>query len=150
VVEMISIEVTETAFDPWQAIQQFQQQPTFNAKQSGANAVFVGTMRDFNEGELVQAMRLEHYPAMTSKHLQQLVDKASETWVLDHVLLKHRVGELVPSEPIVLVAVWSAHRRASFEACRQIMEELKHKAPFWKQETLNDGSTRWVSKNTEG
>jgi len=147
---MISIEVTVAAFDPWQAIQQFQQQPAFNAKQSGANAIFVGTMRDFNEGERVQAMRLEHYPPMTHKYLQQLVDKASETWSLDHVLLKHRVGELVPSEPIVLVAVWSAHRRASFEACRQIMEDLKHQAPFWKQETLNDGSRRWVEKNTAG
>lgn len=147
---MIKIQVTDTAFDPWQAIQVFQQQPSFNAKQSGANAVFVGTMRDFNEGDPVQAMRLEHYPAMTQKHLQQLVDKACVDWELDHVLLTHRVGELIPAEPIVLVAVWSAHRRASFEACRQIMEDLKHQAPFWKQETLNDGSRRWVEKNTAG
>lgn len=147
---MIKITVTENVFDPWQAIQAFQQQPEFNAKQSGANAVFVGTMRDFNEGDLVQAMRLEHYPAMTAKHLQQLVDKACTDWGLNHALLKHRVGELLPSEPIVLIAVWSAHRRASFEACRQIMEDLKHQAPFWKQETLKDGNTRWVSKNTAG
>lgn len=147
---MIEIAVSENAFDPWQAIQQFQQTPEFNAAHSGANTVFVGSMRDFNEGDLVQAMRLEHYPAMTIKHLQQLVDKACVDWSLDHVLLKHRVGELLPSEPIVLIAVWSAHRRASFEACRQIMEDLKHQAPFWKQETLNDGSTRWVSKNTAG
>lgn len=147
---MIEIEVSTSAFDPWQALQQFQQQPAFNTKQSGANAVFVGTMRDFNEGELVQAMRLEHYPLMTQKHLQHLVDQACIAWNLDHVLLKHRVGELLPGEPIVLVAVWSAHRRASFEACRQLMEDLKHQAPFWKQETLSDGSTRWVEKNTAG
>lgn len=147
---MIQIEVTETAFNPWQTLQQFQQQTEFNPQQSGANAVFVGTMRDFNEGELVQAMRLEHYPMMTDKHLRQLVDQACTTWGLNHVLIKHRVGELRPSEPIVLVAVWSAHRRASFEACRQLMEDLKHQAPFWKQETLNDGSTRWVEKNTAG
>ncbi|MFZ1344072.1 molybdenum cofactor biosynthesis protein MoaE [Thiothrix eikelboomii] len=147
---MIAIEVCTTAFDPWQALQQFQQQPAFNTKQSGANAVFVGTMRDFNEGELVQAMRLEHYPLMTQKHLQRLVEQACSAWNLDHVFLKHRVGELLPGEPIVLVAVWSAHRRASFEACRQLMEDLKHQAPFWKQETLNDGSTRWVEKNTVG
>lgn len=147
---MIEIIVTEAAFDPWQVIQTFQQQAQFNAQQSGANAVFVGTMRDFNEGDLVQAMRLEHYPAMTQKHLQQLVDKACVDWSLDHVLLRHRVGELIPAAPIVLVAVWSAHRRASFEACRQIMEDLKHQAPFWKQETLTDGSRRWVEKNTVG
>lgn len=147
---MLQIEVSEQAFDPWQALQQFQQQAEFNAKQSGANAVFVGTMRDFNEGDLVQAMRLEHYPAMTYKHLDELVNKAAEHWQLDHVLVKHRVGDLQPGEPIVLVAVWSAHRRASFEACRQIMEDLKHQAPFWKQETLKDGSQRWVEKNTAG
>ncbi|HMT93025.1 molybdenum cofactor biosynthesis protein MoaE [uncultured Thiothrix sp.] len=147
---MIEITITDTAFDPWQAIQVFQQQPSFNAQQSGANAIFVGTMRDFNAGDLVQAMRLEHYPAMTQKHLQQLVDKACTDWGLNHVLLIHRVGTLIPAEPIVLVAVWSDHRRASFEACRQIMEDLKHQAPFWKQETLNDGSQRWVEKNTAG
>ncbi|MFM2320272.1 MAG: hypothetical protein RLZZ215_2893 [Pseudomonadota bacterium] len=147
---MIAIEVSSTAFDPWQTLQQFQQHPAFNAQKSGANAVFVGTMRDFNEGEPVQALRLEHYPAMTQKYLQQLVEQACTTWNLDHVLLKHRVGELLPAEPIVLVAVWSAHRRASFEACRQLMEDLKHQAPFWKQETLSDGSTRWVEKNTAG
>lgn len=147
---MIAIEVSSTAFDPWQTLQQFQQHPAFNAQKSGANAVFVGTMRDFNEGEQVTALRLEHYPAMTQKYLQNLVEQACTTWNLDHVLLKHRVGELLPAEPIVLVAVWSAHRRASFEACRQLMEDLKHQAPFWKQETLSDGSTRWVEKNTAG
>ncbi|TXH67396.1 MAG: molybdenum cofactor biosynthesis protein MoaE [Thiothrix sp.] len=147
---MIEIVVTETIFNPWDAIQTFQQQPEFNAQQSGANAVFVGTMRDFNEGEQVQAMRLEHYPAMTQKHLQQVVDKAVVDWGLNHVLLQHRVGDLIPAEPIVLVAVWSAHRRASFKACRQIMEDLKHQAPFWKQETLKDGTQRWVEKNTAG
>lgn len=147
---MLQIEVSEQAFDPWQALQQFQQQAAFNSSQSGANAVFIGTMRDFNEGDLIRAMRLEHYPAMTHKHLNALITKAAEQWQLDHVLVKHRVGELQPGEPIVLVAVWSAHRRASFEACRQIMEDLKHQAPFWKQETLNNGSTRWVEKNTAG
>lgn len=147
---MLSIEVTEQAFDPWQVLQAFQQHAEFNAQLSGANAIFVGTMRDFNEGDAVQAMRLEHYPAMTHNYLQTLVQQAAEQWQLDHVLVKHRVGDLKPSEPIVLVAVWSAHRRASFEACRQIMEDLKHQAPFWKQETLQDGSTRWVEKNTAG
>ena len=69
---MIEITITDTAFDPWQAIQVFQQQPSFNAQQSGANAIFFGTMRDFKAGDLVQAMRLEHYPAMTQKHLHKL------------------------------------------------------------------------------
>lgn len=147
---MIRIAVTEQAFNPWQALTEFQQHADFNAQQSGANAIFVGTMRDFNEGDTVQAMRLEHYPAMTQEHLDALVQEAVQRWGLDHVLLLHRVGDLLPGDPIVLVAVWSAHRNASFDACRHIMETLKHHAPFWKHETLNDGSTRWVEKNTTG
>ena len=147
---MIQIQVTTEAFNPWELLQNFQQAPEFNAQRSGANAIFVGSMRDFNEGDSVQSMRLEHYPAMTAKYLQQLVEQAQQQWHLDHILLRHRVGDLQPSDPIVLVAVWSAHRRASFEACRQLMEDLKHQAPFWKQETLKDGSSRWVSNNTAG
>ncbi|WP_020396003.1 molybdenum cofactor biosynthesis protein MoaE [Thiolinea disciformis] len=147
---MIRIEVTEHAFNPWELVAEFQQQPTFIASQSGANVIFVGTMRNFNEGDTVEAMCLEHYPAMTQKQLADLVNAALARWSLNHVLLVHRVGELRPSDPIVLVAVWSAHRQASFEACREIMETLKHQAPFWKKETLKDGTTRWVEKNTAG
>ncbi len=147
---MIQIEVSEHAFAPWARLHDFQQQAGFVASQSGANAVFVGTMRDFNAGDDVQAMRLEHYPAMTERKLQDIVQAATAQWALDHALLLHRVGNLLPGEPIVLVAVWSAHRNASFEACRQIMEELKHNAPFWKHETLRSGDTRWVEKNTAG
>lgn len=149
-VRMISIEVHEHAFDPWQSINTFQQHNDFKASQSGANAVFVGTMRDFNEGDNVTAMRLEHYPAMTQRQLKTIVREASEQWSLNHVLLRHRVGDILPNDPIVLVAVWSTHRNASFEACRSIMETLKHEAPFWKQETLTDGRERWVAKNTAG
>lgn len=147
---MIQIGVSEQPLEPWGSLALFQQQPAFAAHKSGANAVFVGTMRDFNEGDTVQAMRLEHYPAMTQQHLDGMVQAAVSRWSLDHVLLLHRVGELLPGEPIVLVAVWSAHRNASFEACRHLMETLKHTAPFWKQETLLDGTTRWVEKNSAG
>lgn len=147
---MLEISVREAPFDPWASLAAFQQQDDFDATQSGANAVFVGTMRDFNEGDDVQAMRLEHYPAMTNRQLEAIAHDAIERWSLDHCLLIHRVGELLPGEPIVLVSVWSAHRNASFEACRHIMEELKHNAPFWKHETLSDGQQRWVEKNTAG
>ncbi len=147
---MIHIAIYEEKLEPWSELAAFQQQDAFNASQCGANAVFVGTMRDFNEGDDVTAMRLEHYPAMTEKKLHTLVDEAVAKHTLDHVLLLHRVGEILPGEPIVLVSVWSAHRNASFIACREIMEALKHQAPFWKQETLKDGVQRWVEKNTAG
>lgn len=114
----------------------------------GATATFVGTMRDFNDGDTVSSMTLEHYPAMTQKQLEDSITSCFSDWKLHNVLIIHRVGKIQPSEPIVLVAVWSAHRAEAFDACRQLMEELKHKAPFWKNETLTTGDNRWVEKNT--
>ena len=117
--------------------------------QCGATAIFIGTMRDFNEGESVRGMTLEHYPGMTERHLQRIIEAATQEWSLLDALVIHRVGDLQPNDPIVLVAVWSAHRAAAFAACRFIMEELKSKAPFWKREDTADGP-RWVDHNTPG
>ena len=115
--------------------------------QYGATAIFIGAMRDYNEGETVRGMMLEHYPGMTERYLQRIVEMASRKWPLLDALVIHRVGELRPNDPIVLVAAWSAHRAAAFAACRFIMEELKSKAPFWKREETVAGS-RWVEHNT--
>ena len=147
---MVICEIHEQGFEPWQRLQHFQANPAFHISQSGANALFIGTMRDFNQGDDVSAMRLEHYPGMTQKQLERICSDAQQQWPLNHILLLHRVGDILPGDPIVLVSVWSAHRNASFEACRHIMETLKHEAPFWKQETLTNGQQRWVSKNTAG
>lgn len=117
--------------------------------QYGANAIFIGTMRDFNDGDTVQRMTLEHYPGMTERQLQRIVAAAGQQWPLLDALVIHRVGALQPNDPIVLVAVWSAHRAAAFAACRFLMEELKAKAPFWKREEVATGS-RWVQHNTAG
>ncbi len=143
------IEIREHTFDPWQELaDRTGVNPDLSGK-FGANSVFVGTMRDFNEGDTVQAMTLEHYPGMTERHLQQIVATAIARWTLLDALVIHRVGLLTPNDPIVLVAVWSSHRAAAFEACRSIMEDLKSKAPFWKKESLTDGQ-RWVEKSTAG
>lgn len=144
------IDIREQPFDPWHYLATYQAQHTANAAHSGATAVFVGTMRDFNEGDSVQAMHLEHYPGMTERQLHVLAAHAVQEYGLDDVVIVHRVGAITPAQTIVLVAAWSAHRAAAFTACRQIMETLKHQAPFWKQETLSDGSSRWVEKNTLG
>ncbi len=117
--------------------------------QYGATASFVGIMRDYNEDEHVQSMTLEHYPGMTEKHLEKICTAANQKWDLIDTLVIHRVGEIKISDPIVLVCVWSAHRAEAFDACRFIMEDLKSKAPFWKQETTTDGK-RWIEKNTPG
>ncbi|MHB1352898.1 MAG: molybdopterin synthase catalytic subunit MoaE [Thiobacillus sp.] len=109
----------------------------------GAVASFVGLARDSNEGSGVAAMTLEHYPGMTEKALAALVDEACTRWALLDVTVVHRVGRLLPSDPIVLVAVAGAHRGEAFAACEFIMDALKTRAPFWKKEETPDGE-RWV------
>jgi len=116
----------------------------------GATASFVGTMRDFNEGTSVSAMTLEHYPGMTEKQLGEIIEDARSQWQIIDALIVHRVGDIFPGQPIVLTAVCSAHRAAAFDACRFLMEALKSRATFWKKETLENGSQRWVEKNTPG
>jgi molybdopterin synthase catalytic subunit len=145
----MKIEVRDSAFDPFRELAQYQESLTGLSGKFGATASFVGTMRDFNEGDEVRGMVLEHYAGMTEKHLHKIVEQAMQQWPLLDALIIHRVGELYPNDPIVLVAVWSSHRGAAFDGCRFIMEDLKSKAPFWKKETLNQGH-RWVGKNTAG
>ncbi|SEL58276.1 molybdenum cofactor biosynthesis protein MoaE [Ectothiorhodospira marina] len=111
----------------------------------GACALFVGTMRDFNDGEIVTGMTLEHYPGMTERELALIEDDARTRWPIQDSLIGHRVGRIEPGQPIVVVAAWSAHRQAAFEACQFLMEALKERAPLWKQEALEDGGRRWVS-----
>ena len=88
-------------------------------------------------------MTLEHYPGMTEKALAALVSEASARWSLIDTTVIHRVGRLLPGDPIVLVAVASRHRGAAFAACEFIMDALKTRAPFWKKEETPDGE-RWV------
>ncbi len=147
----MKIEIRESSFQPWDELQHYERNAVHKhaAGKYGASAVFVGTMRDFNQGDEVQGMSLEHYPGMTEKELARIVDEARQRWPLLDELVLHRVGELQPNEPIVLVAVWSAHRKEAFEACRHIMEALKSRAPFWKKEQLEE-SHRWVDNNSDG
>ena len=145
------IEITTAPFHPWRELEEYEAiVAAQHSRKYGACATFIGTMRDFNEGDDVSGMSLEHYPGMTEKHLERICGEAMQRWELLDYLVIHRVGDLNPSEPIVLVAVWSSHRKEAFEACRFIMEDLKSRAPFWKKERLHDGNSRWVDKNTDG
>ncbi|GAB4355643.1 MAG: molybdopterin synthase catalytic subunit MoaE [Immundisolibacter sp.] len=143
----MSVELVDGPFDPWARLARAQ---SARAEQAdcGACAVFVGSMRDFNEGDAVDRMTLEHYPGMTERALSRIVAQAKERWPLSEALIVHRVGTIKPGESIVLTAVWSAHREAAFAACRYLIEELKHRAPFWKKESLTAGGARWVTRNT--
>ena len=145
----MKIELRARPFDPLLELGFYQSGLDKLPGQCGATAIFIGTMRDFNEGEAVHGMTLEHYPGMTERHLQRIVQAVVREWPLLDVLVIHRVGDLKPNDPIVLVAVWSAHRAAAFAACQFIMEELKSKAPFWKREDTA-GGPRWVEHNTPG
>ncbi|MGX2042028.1 molybdenum cofactor biosynthesis protein MoaE [Methylocaldum sp. MU1018] len=143
------IELRPTGFDPYAELLHYQAEKLGRAGKYGATCSFVGTMRDFNENETVRRMFLDHYPGMTERQLEKIVEESRSRWRFWDALVIHRVGEILPDQPIVLVAVWSSHRGAAFDACRYIMEELKSRAPFWKKETLAQGE-RWVEKNTGG
>ncbi|GGC98328.1 molybdopterin synthase catalytic subunit MoaE [Halopseudomonas salina] len=135
----MAIVVQPDAFDPGAMLNRL------HAAQLGVGAVvgFVGYVRDFNDGEEVAGMLLEHYPGMTEKALQLIVDEAGERWPLLNVEVLHRVGRLEPGEPIVFVGVSSAHRAAAFDASHFIIDYLKTRAPFWKKEDTGAGP-RWV------
>ena len=109
----------------------------------GAIVSFVGLVRDLNENAEVSEMVLEHYPAMTQKSLEDIVQQAKQRWDIYDALVIHRVGRLLPTDQIVLVATTSAHRVDAFAACEFIMDYLKTRAPFWKKEQTQAGS-RWV------
>jgi molybdopterin synthase catalytic subunit len=118
-----------------------------NAKVGGI-CLFVGLVRDYvgsdpTQGAEVRAMTLEHYPGMTERQLEAIVDEARRRWPLEDALVIHRYGRLDPGERIVLVAAASAHREAAFQACHFLMDWLKTKAPFWKIEHTSGGD-QWV------
>lgn len=142
--------IQEQRFDPWQTMSEFESAIAVDSRSIGATSVFIGTMRDFNEGQDVTGMTLEYYPGMTERILLGIIEQAIANHRLDDARVVHRVGTINPGEPIVLVAVWSGHRKAAFEACREIMEFLKSQAPFWKREQLTASDHRWVEKNTPG
>ena len=109
----------------------------------GAVASFVGVVRDLNDGEDVSTLELEHYPGMTERALELIVNEAKTRWDIYDTLIIHRVGALQPLDQIVLVIVTSAHRGESFKACEFLMDYLKTRAPFWKKEQTSSGE-RWV------
>jgi molybdopterin synthase catalytic subunit len=109
----------------------------------GAVAAFVGTVRDRNDGDGVATLTLEHYPGMTERSIEQMIDAAFARFDIRGARVVHRVGELKPLEQIVLVVVTSAHRGEAFQACEFLMDYLKTQAPFWKKEAT-PGGERWV------
>lgn len=133
------IRVQEQAFDVGHEINAIKSGKT----RIGGTAVFVGTVRDINDGADVSALTLEHYPGMTEKALADIEAEARSRWVLDDVLIVHRHGRMEPGDDIVLVICCSEHRDNAFDACRFLMDFLKTRAPFWKLED-GRGAQTWV------
>jgi molybdopterin synthase catalytic subunit len=118
----------------------------------GGTVIFVGTVRDLNDGAQVSSLTLEHYPGMTEKALEEIDAEAHRRWPLLNTLIVHRYGKLELADDIVLVIATSAHRDAAFDACHFLIDWLKTKAPFWKLEGGNwveakdsddESSARW-------
>jgi len=109
----------------------------------GAVCSFVGVVRDRNDGDSVASLELEHYPGMTERSIEAMVEQAFARFDIFGARVVHRVGLLAPLDQIVFVAVTSAHRGESFQACEFLMDYLKTQAPFWKKEVTPDGA-RWV------
>ena len=111
----------------------------------GAVCSFVGTVRDRTAGIAgqIQSMELEHYPGMTEKSIEAMIEAAHARFDIFGARVIHRVGLLQPLDQIVMVAVTSAHRGESFAACEFLMDYLKTQAPFWKKEQTPEGA-KWV------
>lgn len=109
----------------------------------GGIVTFTGLVRGEASGEKLTSMTLEHFPGMTERELERLEAEARSRWTLDDVLIVHRYGELKPGERIVLVATASRHREAAFAAASFLMDFLKTRAPFWKNEA-RAGGDKWV------
>jgi molybdopterin synthase catalytic subunit len=117
----------------------------------GAIASFIGTVRDRGADEATPdtaSLELEHYPGMTESAIDAMIDAAHQRFRIHGARVLHRVGQLAPGDPIVLVLVASAHRGDAFAACEFLMDFLKTQAPLWKKQTRPDGSAEWVDART--
>lgn len=111
---------------------------------AGAVVLFLGTVREFTDGEQTVALEYECYPEMAEKKLQELETEARRKWNLVEVTIVHRLGRLALAEASVAVAVSSAHRAEAFAAGKWLIDTLKEVVPIWKQENFADGRTEWV------
>lgn len=143
----MKIDLKDTLLQPWHELESYQNMQSSSHGKFGATVSFVGTMRDFNDGDSVQSLFLEHYPDMTRAYMEKIAAEAMQRWDIIDVLMIHRYGEIKPNDTIVVMGIWSAHREEAFQACRFLIEELKRRAPFWKKETLVGDASRWVDSS---
>ena len=135
------VKVQQEDFNPMAEMAAF---PVDAIAGAGGSVTFIGTVRDYSEAADILAMEIEHYPGMTERELERISVEAARRYDILDSLVIHRYGHLAPQDNIVMVAVWSRHRAAAFDACRFLIDVLKTSAPFWKKEITPEG-VRWVA-----
>lgn len=146
---LVDVELLAAPFDPLTSLEAWQVRLRNGpAPIAAAEAHFIGRVRPVaSDGAPLEALELEHYPGMTEGRIAAI----SQALALQHevvaVLVRHRVGLLKPGETIVLVAVAADRRGPALRCCQEVLETLKHEAPFWKREWVN-GCGHWVAGNT--
>ncbi len=141
---MQTIELLDSEFNPFEQLQKHQ----IITKAVGAQSIFVGYMRDFREHQHVDKMVIHHYSPMTEQQLNCLAETLSKQYGLLDFYIAHRVGEVFPTSPLVVIAATASHRTNAITAVSKMLEDLKHTVPFWKQEYCNNHS-QWVGANTD-
>lgn len=145
----VDVDLLATPFDPLQSLAAWHASRRVGRPCIGAaEAHFIGRVRPLAaDGSPLEALEIEHYPGMTERRIVAI----SQALALDHgvaaVLVRHRIGRLKPDEPIVVVAVTADRRGPALRCCQEVLERLKHEAPFWKREWVNGGG-HWVAANT--
>jgi molybdopterin synthase catalytic subunit len=146
----LRIALHNEAFEPlddlarWHAELQAQSHP-----RSAAESLFIGRVRgETADGSALAALELEHYPGMTERQLEQLAQDCGTRHGVRSCLIQHRIGRVLPGEALVLVAIGADRRGPAQRCCQELLEALKHDAPFWKKEWHRDGSSSWITGNT--
>jgi len=119
------------------------------ASTDGAAAMFLGTVRDHNDGRRVTGLEYDVYRPMAERVLREIADAAGARWQTDRIAAVHRVGRLDIGETSVAIAVSTPHRADAFDACRYIIEEIKTRLPVWKRELYADGETMWLDGRSQ-
>jgi len=145
----LSIALQSKPFDPIQRLVAWHDQLDNRLISTAAESLFIGRMRSRSaDGNELIALELEHYPGMTERQLDSLARDHGQRHGVSTCLIEHRVGRVLPGEAIVLVAIGADRRGPAQRCCQDLLEALKHEAPFWKCEWRADGTGHWLSGNT--
>ena len=146
----LKIDLHSTSFDPLDVLAHWQrEQQQRGMAANTAESLFIGRVRDrATDGTALEALELEHYPGMTEQQLERLAVECGNRHGVSSCLIQHRIGRVLPGEAIVLVAISADRRGPAQRCCQELLEALKHEAPFWKREWHPDGTGAWLTGNT--